>query len=64
VARLDKVLVKADKDVTELEKRLANPSFVERAPKELVDELREKLASAVSRRDTLRSSRNRLAGAL
>jgi valyl-tRNA synthetase len=64
VARLDKVLVKADKDVAELEKRLANPSFVERAPKELVDELREKLASAVARRDTLRSSRNRLAGAL
>ncbi|MEQ1502161.1 MAG: valine--tRNA ligase [Myxococcota bacterium] len=64
VTRLDKVLIKADKDVVELERRLANPSFVEKAPKELVDELRAKLAAAVLRRDTLRSSRDRLAAAL
>ena len=64
VARLDKVIAKADKDVSELEKRLANPSFVDRAPVELVDEVRGKLAAAASRRDTLRTSRSRLADAL
>jgi valyl-tRNA synthetase len=64
VARLEKVLAKSDKDVEQLRKRLANPSFVDRAPPELVDEVREKLAAAELRRDTLRVSRDRLAAAL
>ena len=64
VKRLDKVLAKADKDVQQLERRLSNPKFVDRAPAEVVEEVRGKLASAVARRDTLRDSRDRLAGAL
>ncbi len=64
VKRLDKVLIKADKDVEQLEKRLANKGFVDRAPAEVVDEVKEKLAASIARRDTLRASRDRLAGAL
>jgi len=64
VKRLDKVLLKVDKDVSQLEKRLGNPSFVARAPEEVVSEVREKLTVALRRRDTLRASRARLAEAL
>ncbi|MBW1877599.1 MAG: valine--tRNA ligase [Deltaproteobacteria bacterium] len=64
VKRLDKVLLKVDKDVTQLERRLGNPNFVARAPEEVVSEVREKLTVAVGRRDTLRASRARLAEAL
>jgi valyl-tRNA synthetase len=64
IARLDKVLVKADKDASDLERRLSNPSFVDRAPAEVVAEVREKLANAVARRGALRAGRDRLAGAL
>ena len=64
VARLDKVLAKADKDVSQLSRRLENPRFVDRAPEHVVAEVRDKLAAAVARRDTLRASRDRLAEAL
>ncbi len=63
VARLDKVLIKVDRDVSQLKKRLSNDRFVSRAPPEVVAEVRDKLAGAIQRRDTLRSSRDRLAGA-
>jgi valyl-tRNA synthetase len=62
IARLDKVLAKVDKDVGQLQKRLGNDNFVKRAPPEVVDEIRGKLDAAVVRRDTLRASRERLAG--
>jgi valyl-tRNA synthetase len=64
VKRLDKVLAKVEKDAVDLERRLANSGFVERAPVEVVDEMRAKLETAVKRRDTLRGSRQRLAEAL
>ena len=64
VQRLDKVLGRVDKDVSQLERRLSNKNFVDRAPDEVVAEVREKLAAAVGRRDTLRASRERLAEAL
>ena len=64
VKRLDKVLGKVDKDVSQLKRRLDNPKFVDRAPKEVVDEVRGKLEAAIARRDTLRESRERLAQAL
>ena len=50
--------------MSDLERRLSNTSFIERAPRELVDEMREKLAASAARRDALRSSRERLASAL
>jgi valyl-tRNA synthetase len=64
VARLDKGIAKLNKDVQDLERRLGNPDFVARAKPEVVDDLREKLATAANRRDTLQASRERLAGAL
>jgi valyl-tRNA synthetase len=64
VARLGKVLVKVDKDVEQLQKRLENPAFADRAPPEVVGEVREKLEAAIARRDTLRASRDRLSEAL
>ncbi|MEO0602645.1 MAG: valine--tRNA ligase [Myxococcota bacterium] len=64
VARLDKVLAKSEKDVAQLGKRLANKGFVDRAPDEVVQEVRDKLEAAEKRLHTLRASRNRLAEAL
>jgi valyl-tRNA synthetase len=64
IARIDKVLVKVDKDVGDLEKRLSNEGFVARAPVEVVDEMREKLRNAAARRSALVVSRERLQAAL
>ena len=62
--RLDKVLAKAEQDVAFLENKLGNAEFVAKAPAEKVDEMREKLAVALSRRDVLTSSRARIREAL
>ncbi|MEN0067124.1 MAG: valine--tRNA ligase [Myxococcota bacterium] len=64
VARLDKVLAKSEKDVAQLSKRLSNKGFVDRAPDEVVQEVRDKLEAAEKRLATLKASRERLAGAL
>ena len=58
--RLDKELQTSDKDISFLEKRLANPKYVERAPAHLVQESRDKLAEAVAKRDALRQARQEL----
>jgi valyl-tRNA synthetase len=58
--RLGKVLVKVEEDVMQLQKRLSNRSFVDRAPPEVVAEVQGKLDAAVVRRDTLLASRDRL----
>jgi valyl-tRNA synthetase len=64
IKRLDKVLVKVEKDASDLEKRLANADFVNRASPAVVQEMRGKLDTAVKRRDTLKASRQRLSEAL
>ena len=64
VDRLDKALVKVLKDVAGLEARLASAGFVDSAPPHVVEEFRQKLAAASSRRDLLAASRARLAAAL
>ena len=64
LARLEKVLVKAEKDVAQLEKRLSNPKFVDRAPAHVVDEFKGKLSAAITTRDTLRASHARIQEAL
>ena len=48
VARLDKTVIKTEKLIEGLEKNLANPGFVERAPPETVEEKRAALADARS----------------
>ena len=59
-ARIEKELARVDGDLSGVEKKLSNPSFVERAPKEVVekdraraDELREKRARLVAHREML-----------
>ncbi|MGC4063978.1 MAG: hypothetical protein QM784_04945 [Polyangiaceae bacterium] len=43
--RIANSIKKAEKDIGVLEKRLNNPAYVEKAPPELVTEVREQLAS-------------------
>ncbi|HMV70505.1 MAG TPA: hypothetical protein PKA64_26935, partial [Myxococcota bacterium] len=63
LARLEKVLAKAEEDVRFLRGRFDNAEFIAKAPAEKVDELREKVAAAEARRDVLLRNRDRLAGA-
>src|SRR4051812_4190827 len=56
-ARLEKEITKLDAEAVKTDERLANPSFVERAPADVVERLRE-------RREELRAARERLAAAL
>ncbi len=56
-ARLEKTLGKIQKDTNGLEKKLGNESFLAKAPEEVVEEQRERLAAA-------RSEAARLEGAL
>jgi valyl-tRNA synthetase len=64
VVRLNKVLAKVEKDASDLERRLGNADFVAKAPVEIVDDMRAKLASAHARRTALSASRDRLAAAI
>jgi valyl-tRNA synthetase len=54
--RLGKEIAKLDKDIDFLGKKLENPSFVERAPAELVVKEREKLAEFVNKKRLLEES--------
>jgi valyl-tRNA synthetase len=56
-ARADREMKKVDKDVANLQKRLASPAFAEKAPKEVVAEAQEQL-------EALRRTRARLEEAL
>jgi valyl-tRNA synthetase len=64
LARLDKVLAKADKDISQLAKRLNNPRFTDRAPPEVVAEVKAKMDAASARRETLVASRARIQAAI
>ena len=64
LARIEKVLAKAEDEVRFLGGRLDNDEFLAKAPAEKVEELREKVAVAVARRDVLLRNRERIAGAL
>ncbi len=60
VANIDKKLAKAEKDRASVEAKLQNPSFVDRAPAEIVEKERARLADNLKRIETLRASRARL----
>ncbi|MBE7454866.1 MAG: valine--tRNA ligase [Kofleriaceae bacterium] len=51
--RLGKDIGKAEKEIGALEKRLANPQFLEKAPEDVVVELRARLAAEQTRRQRL-----------
>lgn len=61
VARLDKQLGKLGGEITGLEKRLGNESFVAKAPAEVVAEQRVRLAELQGTRDKLSAAREQLA---
>ncbi|MEM9604396.1 MAG: valine--tRNA ligase [Pseudomonadota bacterium] len=60
LARLDKALSKLDKDIAVISGKLDNERFVGRAPAEVVEKERGKLAEAVTARDSLLHERSRI----
>ena len=64
VQRLQKVLKTVAKDLAFLGKKLGNPRFVERAPEDVVEELKAKLEAAEAREAVLSRSLERLKAAL
>jgi valyl-tRNA synthetase len=55
-ARLGKELASLDRDISQAEAKLANPGYLAKAPEEVVEETRERLASALARREAARRS--------
>jgi valyl-tRNA synthetase len=61
--RLDKEIVRLDSEAQKTRAKLANPQFVERAPEEVVEEQRERLAETEATRDKLAAALVRLRAA-
>ncbi len=59
-ARLAKELGKLDADIAGTERKLSNPDFVARAPEEVIEENRERVASAKARQAKIREALARL----
>src|SRR6185312_16132356 len=59
-ARLTKEVARLATDIDRTAKKLANPDFVARAPEEVVDENRERLAEAEAARERLGAALKRL----
>ncbi|MEE9276694.1 MAG: valine--tRNA ligase [bacterium] len=60
IRRLEKQLADLAKDIAAVEKKLSNPSFVERAPAAVVEKDRNRLAEARAREGKLRENLSRL----
>jgi valyl-tRNA synthetase len=61
-SRLAKELDKAKGEIVKLEKKLGNEQFMAKAPPEVVEEQRQRLADATQARDKLAGAMERLAG--
>ncbi len=61
--RLEKEIAKATSEIGKIEKKLGNPAFVEKAPEEVVEENRERLAEYAAQKRRLSEALARLAGA-
>ena len=59
--RLDKQIADASDTIASLEKKLANPSFIERAPAEIVEKDKTRLRDTQERAQKLRESAERIA---
>ncbi|MEN5080885.1 valine--tRNA ligase [Bosea sp. TWI1241] len=59
--RLSKELAKLDQDIAAVERKLGNPDFMARAPEEIVEENRERKASAEARKIRIAEALERLA---
>jgi valyl-tRNA synthetase len=62
VARIGKDVGKCDKEIVACEKKLSNADFLERAPEEVVTELRERLAEEQAKRTRLLEAKRTLEG--
>ncbi|WP_019571120.1 valine--tRNA ligase [Thioalkalivibrio sp. ALMg3] len=60
LARLDKEIGKLDKNLEQSEQRLSNASFVDRAPAEVVQKERDRVAEMHATRDQLAAQRERI----
>ncbi|HKJ76559.1 MAG TPA: class I tRNA ligase family protein, partial [Gammaproteobacteria bacterium] len=60
LARLDKEIAKLEQDVERAGKKLENPSFVDKAPAEVVQKERDKVADLQSSVEKLRGQRERI----
>ena len=60
LARLDKEIGRLEQDVTRAGKKLENPSFVDKAPAEVVQKERDKVAELQSSLDKLQAQRERI----
>jgi valyl-tRNA synthetase len=60
LARLGKEIEKREKELERSENKLQNPSFVDRAPAEVVDKERQKLADMCSALDNLRVQQDKI----
>jgi valyl-tRNA synthetase len=56
-ARIDRTLKKIDKDLAAIDKKLGSPGFVDRAPKEVVEEARQQRASLLEAKARLEAAR-------
>jgi valyl-tRNA synthetase len=60
IGRLEREIAKVEKSVVQDRKKLENPSFVERAPADKVDEVRRRVAAATDRLVKLQATRDEL----
>jgi valyl-tRNA synthetase len=60
--RLRKEIARLDAEIAREEAKLSKPSFVERAPAEVVAQVRQRLAELTATRDRLQDQLKRLAG--
>lgn len=63
LARLDKELARLEKDIVDVNKKLHNESFVNRAPADVVNREQERAARLIDARDKLAARREIFAGA-
>ncbi len=61
LARLDKGIAALDTDLLNLEKKLANPGFAEKAPATVVQQTRDRLAASQQARQDLLAQREKIA---
>lgn len=64
LARLEKAIKKSDGEITKIEKKLSNEGFLAKAPEEVVEENKERLAAEKDARDKLQDSLNRIKAAI
>jgi valyl-tRNA synthetase len=61
-ARLTKEIIKLQKEIERAEMKLQNPNFVDKAPSEVVEKEREKLAEIKAILNKLQTQRERIMG--